>query len=179
MKSRTTTLKMITKDIKDEKIKGISDKEFEGAFATFAPKDNKVSEVYLRYLENYYRKSDRTPVERGLTVEHIIPEVYDLKKWYKGVPLTDEVEANFKDEYVQSIGNKLLLYGDDNSSANNSGYEKKIAVYKNGKRGQKKGTPVGSFALVSDLLKKYPKKFTHEEIRKRAQALAMAAKKIW
>ncbi len=184
MKSGTSSLPLLTQYIKDEKVKNICDKEFEDAFVRFAPKDNRVSEVYVRYIENYYRKTngdikDRTPVESGLTVEHIIPEACDLTVWYGGEAIPIEVEVNFKDEYIQSIGNKMLLYGDDNSSANNNDYSYKTNVYKNGKRGQNQGTPEGTFAMVKDLLKTYPSKFNHQEVMSRAKTLAGVAKNLW
>lgn len=103
----------------------------------------------------------------------------DLTEWYGKSSIPDEIEADFKDSVVERIGNKALLYGDDNSSASNNDYVSKINVYKNGKRGQSQGTPVGTFCLINELLTKYPNKFNHDEVNDRAKFLASYAVEIW
>ena len=182
MQNGGASLSVITKKISDEMNSLVSDAEFKLGFERFAPSDNKLCEYYLRSLENYERKKlgNRTEVESGLTVEHIIPKTLDdLTEWYGKSSIPDEIEADFKDSVVERIGNKALLYGDDNSSASNNDYVSKINVYKNGKRGQSQGTPVGTFYLINELLTKYPNKFNHDEVNDRAKFLASYAVEIW
>ena len=181
MKNGGASLPVITNKIKDEYENSIDDGQFENAFENFAPTDNKVAEFYLRHIEDYVRRinNNRSPVDRGLTVEHVIPQLYDLSDWYGDVAVPDEIIDDFKQSIVENIGNKLLLYGDDNSSARNNNYKKKIAVYKDGKRGQNQGTPEATFILVKELLDEYPDRFNHEEVKLRAKQLAGYAKHIW
>ncbi len=72
-----------------------------------------------------------------------------------------------------------MLYGDDNSSAGNNTYEKKLNVYRAGKKDQSQGSPCDTFVLVKQLVDEFPDKFTHEEIDQRAKELARIAVKIW
>ena len=89
------------------------------------------------------------------------------------------IKADFKNTLVERIANKLLLFGDDNSSASNNNYELKKQVYINGKRGQDQGTPIGTFELVKELLANYPNIFNHNELNNRAETLAGYAVDIW
>ena len=77
--------------------------------------------------------------DNGITVEHIIPQTLDdLSDWYGNTPIPDVIRESFQESVVESIGNKALLYGDDNSSASNDSYTRNLGVYRKGKRGQKK-----------------------------------------
>ena len=58
-------------------------------------------------------------------------------------------------------------------------YQEKVAIYNNGCNGQTQGTPVNTFELVKLLLQKYPNRFNHDEVEKRAKELAQYAKEIW
>lgn len=181
IKNGNTSLKSIPKQLDAEKTKMIDDKTFKSSFNFFAPKNNTVSEVYMRYLENYKRKikNNRNAIKRGeATLEHIMPRVCDLDEWYEGDKVPDIVEANY-DDYLQNIGNKLLLFKDDNSGAKNKIYSKKINYYKHGKNGQNKGTPEGTFELVKELLADYKTKFRDEEVLERAKKLSEIAVEIW
>lgn len=182
MKEQSASLKTITQALDKKRKLLIPDDQFEMAFGRFCPHKNDVSEVYCRYLENYCQKENgsRTRVEKGLTVEHIIPQTLDdLGDWYGDTSIPDEVRENFQSSVIDSIGNKMLLYGDDNSSANNNDYKSKTEVYLNGKRGQDNGTPIGTFVMVKSLLEKYPTRFNHEEVNSRAEELAKLALNIW
>lgn len=142
----------------------------------------KIEEFYMRHLEAYRRKQNgnRSPVERELTIEHIIPQTLDdLSEWYGGAQIPDEVREDFQDSVVESIGNKMLLYGDDNASASNNGYVSKQNTYRTGKRGQNQGTPADTFQLVKDLLDTYSDVFNHEQVKERAEQLAKYAVNIW
>lgn len=182
LKNGGASINAIDTMIKAEIKSRVDDVQFEKAFASFAPRDSKTAEFYLRHIETYLRKKAniRTSVEKGLTVEHIIPQTLDdLNTWYGAETIPEEIVADFNDNYIEHIGNKMLLYGDDNSSASNNTYTDKINVYKNGKRGQNQGTPVGTFKLVEELVSTYGTKFNHGEVENRAKQLAKYAKEIW
>lgn len=172
----------LTEKIHHEKITIVPDDTFESTFAQFTPTESKVEDFYLRHLEGYLRKqsNDRDLQQQGAyTVEHIIPQTLtELSDWYGDEQIEDDVISDFK-SYIENIGNKALLYQDDNSAASNTNYESKKDVYRNGKKGQNNGTPEGTFKLIQELLKDYPDKFTHNEVKLRAQKLAAIAKKIW
>ncbi|MCR5335014.1 MAG: DUF262 domain-containing HNH endonuclease family protein [Synergistes sp.] len=182
MKNQSASLNVVCNKLIDKKNNIAPDYQFELNFARFAPKDSKIEEFYLRHLEAFRRKQkgNRSPVERGLTVEHIIPQTLDdLSQWYGSTPVPDEVREDFQDSVVENIGNKMLLYGDDNTSAGNNDYLTKQGTYRTGKRGQNEGTPVDTFQLVKDLLEKYTDVFNHEEVQARAKELAKYAVDIW
>ena len=177
-----TLLSGINKQLKDEVGNMASDDEFRASFSLFAPSDNKVSAYYLRKLEALKRKKagKRTNVEKGLTVEHIIPQTLDdLTVWYGDTPIPDEIKNDFTGLVIERIGNKALLYGDDNSSANNNVYLEKIQVYKNGKQGQTEGTPYETFELIKEVVDDYPSVFNHTEVDERAKKLTELAIEIW
>ena len=183
MKEPTETLKSITLTIANSTKSFVSDESFKDAFAHYAPTDNKISEYYLTQLEKYYRNKcklgDRTTLSEEVTVEHIIPHAYSLGDWYENKKIPAEIKASFTSDVVENIGNKALLFGDDNTSALNKNYKVKLDVYRNGKRMQNKGVPYESFALIKKLVDEYPDKFTHKEVFDRAKKLAEAAVEIW
>lgn len=182
LKTQSASLSVIAAKIKDKKLALAPDAQFELDFSRFSPKDSKVGEFYIRHIEEYRRKQEgnRSSIDRGLTVEHIIPQTLDdLAKWYGSTPIPNEIREDFQDCVVECIGNKLLLYGDDNTSASNNDYLSKINTYKTGKRGQNQGTPIDTFQLVKDLLSAYSTKFNHEDVETRAKTLASYAKNIW
>ncbi len=184
MKTANGEITWIIQTLIDEKQKKVSDTQFFENFQKFSTEDNTLCEFYLRHIEEYksfLEKGNRNPMTRtGLTVEHIIPQTLDdIHEWYGDEVIPEEIEKDFKMEVVQNIGNKALLYGDDNTSAGNNNYASKIDVYKNGKMAQTQGTPEGTFLLIRDLLKNYPKKFNHNQVAERAKELAGYAVKIW
>lgn len=181
---RTTgsSIKTTINQIENE-TKKITDEQFYNSFIQFAPSDSNVSLFYLESIENYLRKTrnNRTAVEdANLTVEHIIPKTLDdLSVWYGSEPINDEVRDNFKEMYLERLGNKTLLYNDDNASASNNTYQEKIVVYTTGKTNQNQGTPKGTFELIKELVTDFPQKFTDKEIEERSRKLADIALKIW
>lgn len=182
MKNDGGTLGQIVSKVKEFSSKTVTDKQFEEAFVTFAPFDTNASEFYCRHIEEFLRKQQeiRTPVERGLTIEHIIPQTLkDLADWFGDYPIPEAIKEDPKSLLIERIANKMLLYGDDNTSAGNRNYSKKCEVYKTGKRGQANGTPYATFAAVRDLLEKYPSQFNDSEMDLRGKALAKIAIKIW
>lgn len=183
MKNQSASLTVICNKLEEKKLHLMPNDQFERDFSEFTSKDTGITEFYLRHLEEQRRvdnTGNRSPVARGLTIEHIIPQTLDdLTKWYGSAPIPDDVKEDFHDCIVESIGNKMLLYGDDNTSAGNNDYTYKIDVYKNGKRGQNQGTPFGTFQMVKDLLTDYPDVFNHDEVKQRAKDLAKIAIKIW
>lgn len=182
MKTKAAPISLIIQKLKDEMKSTVDDAQFESAFAKFSPNDNKVAEFYLRHIENQIRKEkgNRSPVERGLTVEHIIPQsLYDLKDWYGTTAIPEDIVEDFKQNVVENIGNKALLYGDDNSAAGNNDYAAKLNIYNNGKCGQNMGTPINSFELIQDLVNNNSTTFIRVDVAARAQRLAKYALKIW
>lgn len=181
LKDPLKTVNDVTDLLLSKKIE-ISDSFFEEKFSIFSTTDNKLSEFYLRHIEKYLQRkqSRRVDIPRNLTVEHIIPQTLDsLSDWYGSIEVPAEIETDFNMDYVQNIGNKALLYGDDNTAAGNNSYAYKLDVYKNGKRGQNDGTPVETFALISELTNDYPNSFIHSDVLSRAKKLAEYAKEIW
>jgi conserved hypothetical protein len=183
MKNRSETLNFTIDKLKEYIRNNVPDNLFITAFEGFSPSDNKVSEVYLRHIENYLRRQmgRRDPLTRDLTVEHIIPQkLTDIAAWYAPMEIPPrEILDSFTESVVENIGNKLLLYADDNTSASNNIYQEKVNVYNNGKNGQTQGTPIKTFELVKILLQEYPDNFNHLEVQKRAKELAKIAKEIW
>lgn len=172
----------VTTLLSEEK-KRIGDELFESKFSAFSTSDNKLSEFYLRHIEQYLQRTQnnsRFNIPRNLTVEHIIPQTLDsLNDWYGNTPVPTGIEEDFTMEYVQNIGNKALLYGDDNSAAGNNTYPSKLTIYQNGRRGQDNGTPVGTFVLISNLVNHYPSQFLDTDVLARAKELAAYAREIW
>lgn len=161
-----------------------TDESFITAFAEFAPSSSSISEFYLRHLENHYRKKvgDRNPIKHGLTVEHIIPQTLaNFEDWYGPNPdIPENLKESFKESVVEHIGNKALLFDDDNSSASNNSFDKKLKVYINGKEGQTEGFPVDTFQLIKDVVATYKDTgFYHKQVFERAKKLALAAVEIW
>lgn len=183
MKNQSAALTVIIDRLKDYIRNNVPDNLFVTAFEGFSPNDNKVSDVYLRHIETYLRRKAgrRDSLSRDLTVEHIIPQkLPDISGWYSPLGLPPRaILDSFRDTVVESIGNKLLLFADDNTSASNNLYQEKVAIYNNGCNGQTQGTPVNTFELVKLLLQKYPNRFNHDEVEKRAKELAQYAKEIW
>ena len=147
----------------------VPDDQFETAFKDFSTKEQKINSIYLRHIEMYLSQllGNKHPIPRDLTVEHPIPNPID----------SDET---FKDLVIENIGNKLLLYGPDNSAASNNNYQDKLRLYKtNSPTQQNNGTSQGTFKLVDQLISDYPNQFTHNEVKARAIKLAQYALKIW
>jgi len=162
--------------------KYITDEQFKNCFVNFSTSNNKLSEFYLRHIENKMREEvgERTPVSRGLTVEHIIPQTLsNLADWYGSVSIPDSILDDSKDLLIERLGNMALLYGDDNASASNNNYAAKINVYKNGKLGQNQGNPVGTFKMIENLIKKFPATFNDSEVNQRSEDFANYALRIW
>lgn len=181
MKKNKETLKDISKRIMSDAKTIVPDDSFKQSFVHFAPADNKISEYYLIQIEEYLRRAEgnRNPVGKGVSVEHIIPRAYALERWYKNESVSDEIKEIFRTEVIESIGNKAVIYGDDNSAANNFDYETKLKIYHEGKKDQDLGSPYETFALIKELVDDYPEKFTHKEVESRAKKMAEIAVKIW
>lgn len=176
------TLKVITDYVESEKKRIASDDIFKTRFVEFSPTNSSIAEYYLRHIENYMRKQNgnNNEVEVGLTVEHIIPQdLSDLSDWYGSEPVPADVESNFKEEVVENIGNKALLYSPENSAASNNDYKNKRTVYTQGTQGPNNSIPEQTFELIHELVEDYPTKFNHEQVVERAKKLAEYAIKIW
>ena len=180
-----TDIKELTEKVKAEIRLHLSDDDFRAHFETYAPKDQTISMYYLVKIEEYLRKNNRN--ERNsfvstdnLTVEHVIPQTLDsLNAWYGSEEVPSEIEDDRRNLLIERMGNKALLYGDDNTAAGNSFFADKLEVYKNGKRGQDEGKPVDTFELIKDVVDNYTTKFNHDEVNSRAKRLAQIAAVIW
>ncbi|MBQ9043198.1 MAG: DUF262 domain-containing protein [Eggerthellaceae bacterium] len=182
-------IQVITERIRQRTLEIADDKQFEAAFTRLTFKDTRTASYYLRKLENAMRKEDgnRDPVSRSgagsslLTVEHVIPQTLEsLEDWYGvGVSIPKEIEDQFNEQIVQSIGNMALIYQDDNSAAGNKSYEEKLSVYKTGSSNGNVGTPYATFAAIKELVDDYPTVFTHKEVDARSAKLAEYAVQIW
>ena len=183
MKTQSASLVVLTNKINDKKKDIVPDDIFEADFSRFSPTETSIELFYLKHIEEYLRlkTGSRTTVDEfDLTVEHVIPQTLDdLSDWYGETPIPDDIRENFQENTVESIGNKALLYGPENSSASNNTYDKKLYLYQNGIQGQNRGTPVGTFEIIKDLVEKYPRSFTHVEVIERAKNLAKIAVDIW
>ena len=155
---------------------------------------------YLQMIENYLRMqtgNDRLDPEVEYTLEHIIPQDYDVDSWFDGFP--DEV-AKFENEesyrmafdenVVQSIGNMCLLRRPENSSANNAVYAVKCERYQQPDEDGK--TARETFQLVNQIVAnrmkvdddfvqivEYGETFGPDAVNRRAEALANYALKVW
>ena len=169
-------LSLINKKIAD-------DDTFREKFKYFAPTKPSVSEFYLRNIENYLRqkRDNRSTLQPGeATVEHIIPQTAsDLKIWYGSNPIPPEIQDDPSELLIERLGNKALLYGDDNSACGNKGLEYKRTVYLEGKRGANSGTPYGTFELIKEFIDNYETTFTDKEIDERQKWMADIAVKLW
>lgn len=164
----------------------VPDDQFETAFKDFSTKEQKINSIYLRHIEMYLSQllGNKHPIPRDLTVEHIMPQAIEYSDWYKNtpIPIPNPIDSDetFKDLVIENIGNKLLLYGPDNSAASNNNYQDKLRLYKtNTSTQQINGTSQGTFKLVDQLISDYPNEFTHNEVKDRAIKLAQYALKIW
>lgn len=181
-KNEVKCISDLTKKICLEKESIVDSTVFETMFVNFAPNNSKIDSFYLRHIESYLRKKEgnrSTPRAEEVTIEHIVPQTLsDSADWFGKGPLSFEIVSDFK-SFVERIGNKVLLYGDDNTSAGNDCYQEKIVVYKNGKQSQDKGTPVETFCLIKELLQDNPDTFDYDAVLARAKKLAGYAKEIW
>ena len=177
----SNSLETVTKYIYQKVKENVPDDTFKDGFVKYTTSDNKVAEFYLRNLETYERKNrnDRNPVNRGLTVEHIIPQGVDLNSWYGDEDIPQEIREDHKELVCWKLGNMALLYGDDNSSASNNNYLKKLDVYKHGTIKNKNGTPQETFYLIKELIEDFPDKFDYKDVEERGKKFANYALQIW
>ena len=113
MKNKSAKLADLTNDLKTYITTNVPDNLFVTAFEGFAPSDSRVSEVYLRYIENYLRTGNqsRNPVGRALSVEHIIPQkLTDINAWYAPInPPSNAIKDSFTENVIENIGNKITF----------------------------------------------------------------------
>ena len=177
----SASLTTITLRISSE-TKTISDESFRRSFIDFAPSDNNISTYYLGEIEDYLRRKSggqSSVFTEKTSVEHIIPQSLP-KTWFEpGYVLPEEVEDNKKELLIERIGNKALLFQNDNSSAGNSTYQDKETIYINGTPGRLNGNAKNTFKLIEELLDDYPSKFDYESVNNRAEKLADYAIQIW
>lgn len=191
MRDQSASIEVIISKINDKKDVLVPDVVFESAFTRFCPTDSATEYYYLEAIENYRRvqasdnrdKLSKSDGVNTVTVEHIIPQEQDSwEKWYgkSDFPYKEE-KSFFFDTVVENIGNKMLLYGDDNSSASNEDLSSKRNVYRNGKKNQTGGTPEETFQMVKEFLanEDFKDQFLHTEVEKRAKLLAKDAISIW
>ncbi len=102
-----------------------------------------------------------------------------MEVWYGSDYDLNLLPPDYRENVIENIGNKSLLFADDNASASNNSYRDKLVVYKTGKKEQQEGTPYDTFQLIHDLVDNYPEAFTHVDVIKRAKELAKLAVTIW
>jgi hypothetical protein len=105
-----------------------SDTEFEIAFKTYAPPNNRMAHYLLRALDmGEERKAEPylipNPDHQELTIEHVLPRNPDISKWPRFK--NDEVIA----EYVPRLGNLALVTRKPNRSLGNRPFDVKRPVY--------------------------------------------------
>lgn len=163
---------------------------FESLTFDYSAKPQRVARTYLRRIEEKQRGSNQPlKISRGdLSAEHIIPKSADLdtlRGW-----LGDKIDEKdfdfdidtFTENTVKSIGNLVLLFKPENSSAGNNSYADKVEVYNKeliDKEGNKRGVPRETFKLIDQLLSDYPDKFDDICVAKRAKQLAELACLAW
>ena len=155
---------------------------------------------YLQMIENYLRMqtgNDKLDPEVEYTLEHVIPQDYDVDEWFKGHP--DEIakfesiesyRMIFEDTVIQSIGNMCLLRRPENSSANNAVFDVKLQRYQQPDEDGK--TARETFQLVNQIVNNRMKTdsglvtiveegetFGPKSVERRAEALASYALKVW
>lgn len=145
--------------------------------------------IYLKRIEQKERGTDEPLklVRKYLTAEHIIPKQPDLDQLASWVGLSAVKSSDFDIQdftarKIQHIGNMLLLYKNENSSAGNDSYCDKKAVYSSpliDEDGNDRGNPRDVFKLVAEQLDNYPDAFTGEEVADRAKTLAEKAVRAW
>ena len=182
MKDNNKLLTEISTEISKFTKSEASDEVFNASFVKFSPNRSQVALFYLKHLEDFLhqQKGQRITFKEDLTVEHIIPQTLDsLKSWYGDESIPEEINDDPKTTLIERIGNKALIYGDDNSSASNNNYAEKRRVYEYGKMNQTQGTPRETFILIQNLLDNYPTKFNDSEVDDRARKMANIALKLW
>ena len=183
------TISHLTAFVRAKAREQVTDDEFRLNFKNLKFKNTQKATYYVRTLENYRRRQDgkqesvKTTSSAGkkLSVEHIIPQdAKRMEDWYGGdTDLPYEIKAEWTERVVQSIGNMILLYQGDNSSASNENYQAKVSVYKNGIPNQNYGAPITTFSLVNDLVNQYPSDFSYKSVQERSEHLADIALEIW
>lgn len=163
---------------------------FEGLTFDYSAKPQRVARTYLRRIEEKQHGSNQ-PLKisrEDLSAEHIIPKSVDLntlRGW-----LGDKIDEKdydfdidtFTENTVKSVGNLVLLFKPENSSAGNNSYADKFEVYNKeliDKEGNKRGVPRETFKLIDQLLIDYPDKFDDICVANRAKQLAKLACSAW
>lgn len=160
------------------------DDDFKSSFANFSTRNASFARYLLRQIEvacRLHNTANGNDVPEDNTLEHIIPQKINFAEWYGEDNIPDRaIRDSFTEDYIDSIGNMLLLKRVDNSAASNKNYAAKLDIYKNGSpRAEDFGIPLSTFVLVQDLVKEYPETFQHEQVEERAGKLAEIAVNIW
>lgn len=168
-------LSTAAKDVYDKEIRTVarlrvalasispSDSQFEAAFAVARVSNPRFARYYLRSLEQQCQ-GDKTPWflpesdPEKITLEHVLPRV-PQGHW----PNFDSESAA---DYVNRLGNQVLLTRQANSDLKSDSFDRKRAIYR--------GTPYELTKQVGEL-----KDWTPNAVDVRQKALAALAVKTW
>ena len=169
------------------------DDAFESFFAKltfdYSAKPQRIAKTLLRRIEEK-EWGAQTPLNidrEELSVEHIIPKQPDtevLKNWV-GADVVDADgfdSVDFTNQVIKSVGNLVLLFQPENSSAGNNSYAEKISKYCSDLKdanGKSRGKPVETFNLISELVEEYPDTFDADCVDERSKSLAAKAVAAW
>lgn len=161
---------------------------FEALTFEYTAKPQRIARTLLRRVKEYAHGSNY-PVtfnREELTAEHVIPkhpDKEDLRAWIgSDVDASDFDVKRFTDQTIKSIGNLVLLFQPENTSAGNEDYVAKVKVYTSpmkDKAGNDRGIPRDNFELVKQLLIDNPNEFNAKSVSSRATALAKIAVEAW
>jgi hypothetical protein len=174
--------------------KANSDDDFENKFAS-ATLQRAATQFYTLYeLEVHRAKSSGLSLEPfphspQQNIEHVLPKRLDMSEArqdeWAGWRYTDGEPVEEHGEYLNRLGNLLILEGEINGQVSNYDLEAKRTGNYPGPAANYKGAPRKSFAdsklsLVKDLLddSAYPD-WTEAEIEKRQAEMAAEAVTIW
>ncbi|HUW44700.1 MAG TPA: DUF262 domain-containing protein [Dehalococcoidia bacterium] len=150
-----------------DKIENIipSDTEFEIAFRTYRPSNNRLTHYILRALEMGAQNEIEpyvipNPDHQELTLEHVLPRNPNRAEW--PTFLTDEIIA----EYVPRLGNLALVPRILNKSLGNRPFNSKRTVYLD-----------ADLKLTKDIANEQD--WSPEVIERRQNELAKLALKVW
>lgn len=138
--------------ILNKKAKEIPDELFLPAFKNYIPANNQIAKYILLKLDDYLSKQSSELDWDSLTLEHILAEKAD----WEG-----------KEEFLERLGNMVLLKDTLNKTVGNKSFKLKKGEYKNEKR-----------IILTQELNKYDD-FTKETIEERQTYLAELASKVW
>ncbi len=119
-------------------------------------------------IDQYMQDESITKIYHGtITIEHILPKTINNVYW--NIRFSEEEQR----QWVHKLGNLTLISGVKNSQASNSGFNKKMDIYKGGDKGDKKV----SFDIAKEILNY--SEWNLDSLSKRHEKLIGLSKDIW